>query len=100
MSVSILEKQLAEVGSFAYGRKTASMQPARAQHVEGLDVLAGAIAFVPGQRESRITKVEIAHQRIARRLGENGRGADGRNAGVPFDHSLEQAFEAEPVATW
>src|SRR3982750_1735165 len=76
------------------------MQWARPQDVQGLDVFARAIAFVSRQREPRITTIEIAHERVARRLRENRRRADRRNTGIPFDHRLEQAFEAETVAPW
>ena len=57
------------------------------------DVRGRGISLVPGEREARIAMVEIAHQRVARGLGEDRRRADRRHRGVALDHRLEQAFE-------
>ena len=96
-AVREIELQLESSRRDAHRRETAPVQRARAQRVQRRDVRARGISLVPGQREARITVVEIAHQRVARRLGEDRCRADRRHLGVALDHRLEQAFESEAV---
>ena len=62
------------------------------RHVRGR-----GISLVPGKREARITMIEIAHERVARGLGEDRRRADRRHRGIAPDHRLEQALESETI---
>ena len=52
----------------------------------------------PDSEEPRIAAVQVAHQRVARGLGQDGRGADRRHLRITLHHRLEQALEAEPFA--
>lgn len=64
------------------------MQRRHAVRFQGRAVRLGAIALMPGKTVFGIIAVEVAHEPVARDLGDDGSGGDGETARVAVNERL------------
>src|SRR5271166_2907250 len=86
-------KQIA-LGRRCYRLERAAMNRRRAQLVERLDVLVGAVSLVLREAVAGVKGVELYHHAVARDFGNDRRGRDAETFAIATDDFGLRKFEA------
>src|ERR1700704_536875 len=81
--------------ALAHGTERAPVQPRGRAPLQGGEVRGRAVAFVRGQLETRIARIERLHHGIAVHLRQDRSRADGRHARIPRHDGFERARERQ-----